>query len=168
MSGVNRRAPQANENRDRPAYLGRAELLLAQGRPGQARSQLDPLIGAVRDPKGGLGIYLGPALLLSSRIDVALGRTEDAESAAEEALSLFERRARQPEQSADVGEALLVLAQAKAGANDATAARAPASRAVVAPTNSLGADHPLSSRAQPRHCRIRHAERTASIHLTSS
>ena len=101
----------------------------------------------MRDPKAGLGLLLGPALLLSSRIAVAQGHPQDAESAAQEVLSLFEKRARLPEQSADVGEALLVLAQAQASAHDSAAARASAEHAVVALTNSLGADHPLTREA---------------------
>jgi tetratricopeptide (TPR) repeat protein/tRNA A-37 threonylcarbamoyl transferase component Bud32 len=129
------------------AQITRAELSLAQGHPAQARSQLDPLIATVRDPKGGLGSSLGPALLLSSRIAVAQGHIEDAESAAKEALSFSEKRARQPEFSADVGEALLVLAEAQRAGNDPSGARESAGRAVVALTNSLGADHPLTLKA---------------------
>jgi tetratricopeptide (TPR) repeat protein/tRNA A-37 threonylcarbamoyl transferase component Bud32 len=130
------------------AQITRAELLLIQGYPAQARSQLDPLLTAVRDPKGGLGIYLGAALLLSSRIDLAQRHAQDAETAAKEALSTFEKRARQPEQSADVGEALLLLAQAQAAANNPAGAHESAARAVVSLTNSLGADVPLTREAQ--------------------
>ena len=101
----------------------------------------------MRDPRGGLGIYLGVALLLSSRIDIAQGHSKEAESVAKEALNLSEKRARQSEQSADVGEALLVLAQAQVAANDSTGTRESAARAVVALTNSLGADHSLTREA---------------------
>jgi tetratricopeptide (TPR) repeat protein len=129
------------------AQITRAELLLAQGHPGPAQNQLDPLIAKVRDPKGGLTSSLGAALLLSSRIAVAQGRSKDAETAAREALSFAEERARQSELSADVGEALLVLAEAQRAGNDASAARESAGRAVVALTNSLGADHPFTREA---------------------
>jgi tetratricopeptide (TPR) repeat protein len=129
------------------AQITRAELLLALGHPAQARSQLDPLIAAVRDPKGGLGSVLGAALLLSSRIAIAQRRTLDAENAAKEALSFSEEHARKPELSADVGEALLVLAEAQRGGNDPSGARESAGRAAVALTNSLGADHPLTREA---------------------
>jgi hypothetical protein len=122
-------------------------LLLAQGHPAEARSQLDPLIVAARDPKGGLGSALASALLLSSRIAIADRRGADADNAAKEALSIAERNARQPEHSADVGEALLRLAQARRAENDAPGLRDAAARAVVALTNSLGADHPLTREA---------------------
>jgi tRNA A-37 threonylcarbamoyl transferase component Bud32/tetratricopeptide (TPR) repeat protein len=129
------------------AQITRAELLLAQGHPAQARSQLDPLIATARDTKGGSGSSLGAALLLSSRIAIAQGHPKDAESAAREALSFSEKRARQLELSADVGEALLVLAEAQRAGSDPSGARESAGRAVVALTNSLGADHPLTREA---------------------
>lgn len=148
VSELAKKDPGASRRPATRAQITRAELLLAQGHPAQARSQLDPLIVVVRDPKGGLGTYLGPALLLSSRIAIAQGLSNDAETAAKEALNLSEKRARQAEQSADVGEALLVLAKAQRAGNEATGARESAGRAVVALTNSLGADHPLTREAQ--------------------
>jgi tetratricopeptide (TPR) repeat protein/tRNA A-37 threonylcarbamoyl transferase component Bud32 len=130
------------------AQITRAELLLAQGHVPEARRLLDSLLATGRNPKTGFGPSLGRALLLSSRIAIAQGRTRDAESDAREALSFAEKRARQPELSADVGEALLVLAQAQLAANDPAGAHQSAARAGVALSNSLGADHPFTHDAQ--------------------
>jgi eukaryotic-like serine/threonine-protein kinase len=135
----------------RPATLAqviRARWLFVQGRSVAARTQLDPLISAMRDPKSNIGSYLPTALLLASRIATAQGRTADAASAASEALALFEKRARNPESSADVGEALLVLAQAQHAGNDLGGARKSAARALVALNNGLGPDHPMTVEAK--------------------
>jgi tetratricopeptide (TPR) repeat protein len=143
-----KRAPGASLRPVSRAQITRAELLLAQGHPGPAQSQLDPLIAKVRDPKSGLTSSLGAALLLFSRIAVAQGRSKDAETAAREALGAYEKRARDPTRSADVGESLLRLAEAQSAANDSAGARDSAGRAVIALTNSLGADHPLTREAE--------------------
>jgi serine/threonine-protein kinase len=135
----------------RPATLAqviRSQWMLAQGHSAGARTRLDPLIAAMRDPDSNIGSYLPTALLLSSRIATAEGRTADAARAATEALDLWQKRARNAESSADVGEALLVLAQAQHAGKDLGAARQSAARALIALNNGLGPDHPMTTEAK--------------------
>jgi hypothetical protein len=91
--------------------------------------------------------FLDDVLLLSSR----LALPDDAQLAkdfAGEALQLDESRARGPEMSADVGEAALVLAQARFAAQEPKAARDSASRASRILNLTLGADHALTRTAR--------------------
>jgi len=72
------------------------------------------------------------------------GQPTDAEAFTQEALKIDESRARDPNQSADVGEASLLLAQAKFARGDFNGALAIARRATEILTHSLGADHSLT------------------------
>ena len=129
------------------AEIIRAELMLAQGRAIDARRQIDPLLSKVRDADSGGKTYLGATLLLAGRIAIAEGRAADAEGYAKEALAEAEAAARSADSSADVGEALLVLAQARHARGDGAGTHEASSRAVVSLTNSLGADAQLTREA---------------------
>jgi serine/threonine protein kinase len=123
-----------------------AKLLLAENRLDEARQKIDSVLHDLRAPNtGGYG-YLAAALALSSRICLADRRWADAERAANEALALFEERARDPAASADVGESLLLLAKAQRGLGEATAADT-ARRAAIPLEAALGASHPLTREA---------------------
>jgi len=62
-------------------------------------------------------------------------------------LRIDESRARDPNQSADVGEASLLVAQAKFARGDLEGARIAARRANQILTHALGADHSLTTAA---------------------
>ena len=125
------------------ARLTRAELLLAQGRPDEARRALERILPTLRDPNGGAAILLSRALLDSARIARAQNRLADAASAAEEALQEDIRRARDPAISADVGEAALELAKARAALNDPGGMLQAAHQAVISLTAAFDTDNPL-------------------------
>jgi hypothetical protein len=72
-----------------------------------------------RDPAVSMGTYLPGALLWSARIALAQNRYADAAATALEARGLYEKRARDPNVSADVGEASLELARAWQAQHDA-------------------------------------------------
>jgi hypothetical protein len=100
----------------------------------------------VRKPELGMMQFLDDVLLLASRLAL-LENTALAQTYAGEALRIDEARSRGPESSADVGEALLVLAQARFAAGDLTAARDTASRAKRILTRTLSAEHQLTRTA---------------------
>jgi serine/threonine protein kinase len=136
-------------NRDRLAELGRArvELDLAQGRAPQARSRIATLLAELGYPERRDGAVLPAALRTAARVELAAGSPAAAERYASAAVGLAESVARDPEQSADVGEALLLLglAQRELGKADA---RDALRRAAIALGNGLGAEHPLTREAR--------------------
>jgi hypothetical protein len=88
-------------------------------------------------------------LSVASRVALLEGRRAEAEQYARDALSVAEAIARGPETSADVGEALLRLAQARvASGASATDVRPLLERAVRCLTNGLASDHPLTVEAR--------------------
>jgi tetratricopeptide (TPR) repeat protein len=91
---------------------------------------------------------LAEVLRRAAQIAVAQGASERAEQFARDALAISEPIARGPDTSADVGEALLLLAQAQmlAGAHSDT--RAILERAVRCLSNGLTPDHPLTAEAR--------------------
>jgi serine/threonine-protein kinase len=80
------------------------------------------------------------SLNLAARAALAAGRYANAEHFAHQLLRVAEADARGPDTSADVGEALLLLAEAEA-------AQPLLARAARCLTNGLGADHPLTREA---------------------
>ena len=86
---------------------------------------------------------------LAARAALALGRSAEAEQFAHQALSIAEAVARGPDTSADVGEALLLLAKAEIAQGRATEAQPLLERAARCLTNGLGADHALTREALP-------------------
>jgi hypothetical protein len=74
--------------------------------------------------------------------------TAHAEQYAKDALVLFEGLARGPDTSADVGEALLHLAQARMNEASKAEIRALLTRAVRCLSNGLAPDHPLTLEAR--------------------
>jgi hypothetical protein len=83
----------------------------------------------------------------STKVALAQKRYADAASLAKELLQECERRARNPEISADVGEASLLLAQAKAASGDSQGMQDAARRAVTSLSAALGPDHALTRAA---------------------
>jgi hypothetical protein len=129
------------------ALLQQADLLIAQQRYDQARQLVDTLWQTVSDPSKGLGYVRGPVLLRQAKIALAQGRLQDASELSAKLLSEYQRRARDVDASADVGEALLMVARCKQALHDDAAAHEAARRAVIALTASLGVDSPLTKAA---------------------
>jgi tetratricopeptide (TPR) repeat protein len=129
------------------AVIVSADLQLAQGRPEEARRTLDSLLPELRQPKGDKRTLLPWALQWSTKVALAQKRYADAAGLASELLQECERRARNPEMSADVGEASLLLAQAKGASGDQQGMQDAARRAVTSLTAALGPDHALTREA---------------------
>ena len=126
------------------AEIVRADLQLAQGHPEDARRTLDSLLPQLRQPQGDRRTLLPWALQRSTRVALAQSRYADAVGLASELLQEAERRARNPEASADVGEASLLLAQAKGASGDKPGMQDAARAAVRSLSASLGRDHALT------------------------
>jgi serine/threonine protein kinase len=142
-------AANATANRDRLADLHRtqAEIELLQGNIAAARSSIDRSLAEFGYPQAAPAPFLSAALIAAAQIYAKGGQLDEAESFAAAALRLSESIARDPRQSADVGEALLVLGSVKNAHGDKTTAADYARRSVEALTNSLGPQHRLTQNA---------------------
>ena len=129
------------------ARLTRAELQLAQGRADEAAAVLEAVLPTVDAPNSSTGSLLPAAWLGAADIALAQGRYPAALEFANQALQEYARRARNPRESADVGESLLMLARVKDALHDERGKQDAAGRAVVSLTASLGADHELTRKA---------------------
>ena len=87
-------------------------------------------------------------LLAASRVALAEGAAAEAEQFARDALAIVEPLARGPYTSADVGEALLRLAQARMTSGTSADTKPMLERAVQCLTNGLEANHPLTVEAR--------------------
>ena len=146
-----RRAWGANAvaNHDRLADLERtlAELELMQGRLQPAKTFIDASLEQFGYPSTQSGLGLTTALTTAARAYSGMGRQQEAESFATAALRISNKIAREPNQSADVGEALLCLALVRRAQGDRTGAEAHNDRAIEALSNALGRDHSLTREA---------------------
>ena len=124
--------------------IARAELLLAERRYAEGARTLQSIAASIRANPKSAGFLLAGALLDATRAALALGQYAEASRLAQEALTETRRKARDPDVSADVGEASLLLAKAKKALDDAPAAHDAARQAVVSLTSSLGADNALT------------------------
>jgi len=91
---------------------------------------------------------LARVLLICAQLALAQSEPELAEEWSTDALALSEALARQPDSSADVGESLLRLAQARAALGKSSQAAPLLERAVRCITNGLSADHALTAEAR--------------------
>jgi tetratricopeptide (TPR) repeat protein len=131
----------------RRAQIVRAQLLLAQDRPDDAQRTLDTMLPELRKPNGPNRTLLPWALTWSARVAMAQKRYTDAINLADELHQEGVRRARDPAMSGEVGEALLLLAQAKKALGDQSGMHDAARRAVTSLTAGFGADNPLTRAA---------------------
>ena len=136
-------------NHDRLADLERtrAELELMQGRFQPAKGLIDVSLEQFGYPSTQSGFGLTTALTTAARVYSGMGRQQEAESFATAALRISSQIAREPNQSADVGEALLCLALVRRAQGDQNGAQAHIDRAIEALSNSLGRDHSLTREA---------------------
>ena len=136
--------PQSGLGHATPATV-RAALQLAQGATASARSILDVELQRLGD---GDSVARAAALRMAARVHAAAGETPRAVQIGRDAVAAAERVARDPQRSADVGEALLLLAQAQRAAGAGTDAAASAERAAVALSSGLGDAHSLTREAR--------------------
>jgi serine/threonine protein kinase len=139
----------ATANQDRLADLSRtlAEIELQRGRLKEAKGLIDASLELFGYPTAQPGLNLTAALTTAARIYSGLNQQPEAEAFARAALKISEGIAREPSQSADVGEALLALASVHQAKGDANAAKDAAKQAVEALSNGLGQAHPLTRQA---------------------
>jgi serine/threonine-protein kinase len=139
----------ATANKDRLADLARtrAEIALAQDRIGDAAGLIDESLALFGYPSASNALGLSAALTAAARIYLANGQLPQAETFARDALQISEGIARDPAQSADVGEAALVMAALHHAKGDRTAAQTSVDRSIAALRNGLGADHRLTREA---------------------
>lgn len=123
----------------------RARIRLGQGRLGDAaalvEAELQRVAGAPPTPA------TAAALRVAAQVRLAAGDAAGARAAAMEAVATAERIARRADRSADVGEALLRLAQAERAAGEPRW-RTTAQRAAAVLAASLGEAHALVGEAQ--------------------
>jgi tetratricopeptide (TPR) repeat protein len=139
--------PSGNGDRLADLDRARAELDLALGRTEQARARITALLARSGFPGRREGPILPAALRTAASIELSAGSPADAERYAHTAIELATAVARDPEQSADVGEALLLLGLAQRAAGNPQSARESFQRATVSLTKSIGADHRLTRKA---------------------
>jgi hypothetical protein len=129
------------------AQILRAQLFLAQDHAEDAQRIVDSILPLVRQPNAPHRTLLPLTLMGAVKIAMAQKRYPDAIRLAGELLQEDLRRARNPEASADVGEASLLLAQAKAASGDQPGAHEAARQALVPLTSQLGAGNALTRAA---------------------
>jgi tetratricopeptide (TPR) repeat protein len=139
--------PTANKDRLADLMRTQAELALARGRTEEARTLIDASLAQFGYPSPHIALGLTAALTTAARVQLARGDLAAAESFAAAALRISEGIAREPTQSADVGEAALVLGSIRQAKGDAAGARAHIERAAEALGNGLGRAHPLTREA---------------------
>jgi eukaryotic-like serine/threonine-protein kinase len=122
-------------------------LELRRGNPAAALQSANAALAATGVPANGKSRDARASLDLAARAALALGRPVDAERFARQALGMAEAVARTPDTSADVGEALLLVAKAEIEQGRKTEAQPLLERAARCLTNGLGADHALSQEA---------------------
>ncbi|HKU17398.1 MAG TPA: serine/threonine-protein kinase [Steroidobacteraceae bacterium] len=133
--------PKANKDRLADLTRTRAELELARHRLDAARSLIDASLRQFGYPSAAIPLGLTAALTTAARVHLARGELTEAEPLAAAALRISQGLARNPAQSADVGEAALALALLQRAQGDPAAARGSADRAIEALTSGLGRDH---------------------------
>jgi eukaryotic-like serine/threonine-protein kinase len=123
------------------AHLLRAKLLVAQGDAPAALTAISGLLQELEYPAKRTGLPLPAALTLRAHAESMRGRSSEALETAREAIAVAQEHALDPDQSADVGAALMSLATAQLALGDAASARSSAQRAAVALSRSLGPNH---------------------------
>jgi tetratricopeptide (TPR) repeat protein len=138
------------ENRDymRAARFIRAQMQMARGEHEAVVKELNAILAEVEYPQRRVASRLAPMLILKARAELALGRKEAALATARDALSIAEAIATNPGQSADVGGALMAMAESQRAAGDIEGARASAQRAAISLAGGLGPHHPETLAAQ--------------------
>jgi eukaryotic-like serine/threonine-protein kinase len=125
----------------------RGLLELRRGDPAAALKSANAALAAIGAEAKGKVLDAHASFKLAASAALALDRSVDAENFAREELHLTEAVARGPDTSADVGEALLLLAKAEMAQGRIAEAQPLLERAARCLTNGLGADHTLTREA---------------------
>jgi serine/threonine-protein kinase len=126
----------------------RASALLAQGLTARAAQEIDGEVVRIGPATMKNAVALGAALRVAAHVYGAAGNPQRALHAADEAVAMAERVARDPARSADVGEALLLLARAQRDVGDAIHSETTAQRAATSLASGLGENHALTRAAR--------------------
>ena len=126
----------------------RASALLAQGLAAQSAQEIDAELARLGPATMKNAVARGAALRVAARVYGAAGNPQRALQAAADAVAMAQRVARDPARSADVGEALLLLAQAQRNTGDATRSTTTAQRAAASLAVGLGENHALTRAAR--------------------
>ena len=132
----------------RTLAAARAALLQAQGATAQAARLLDEELVRLDPAMPQHAVARAETLRTAARIALAAGDAVRAEAHAQAAVAAAQRVARDPGKSADVGEALLLLARAQQALGRPADAAATAARAVPSLAQGLSEDHPLTREAR--------------------
>jgi serine/threonine protein kinase len=125
----------------------RGLLELKRGDPAAALQSANASLAAMSGGANGKPLDERASMVLAAGAALALGRPMEAKQFAHQALGMAEAVARGPDTSADVGEALLLLAKAEIAQGRTAEAQPLLERAARCLTNGLGADHALSREA---------------------
>ena len=126
----------------------RAQLLLAQRALPEATQVIEAELAAIGFPTAKDSVPLATALRVAAQVQLASNNAAGAQQRAADALAVSERVARDPAKSADVGEALLLLAQAQRVNGQASASASTARRAAQSLASGLGDAHSLTREAR--------------------
>jgi eukaryotic-like serine/threonine-protein kinase len=135
----------------------RGRLELQRGDAAGALQSANASLAAMGVPADGKNREARKSLELAARAALALGRPADAQQFAHQALGMAEAVSRGPDTSADVGEALLLLAKAEIAQGRITEAQPLLERAARCLRNGLGAEHALTREALALATRQSHA-----------
>ena len=119
----------------------RAQVSLEEGDATGALRTLGGLLTELGYPQNRTSLRLVSTLNLRARTESSLGRHAEALATAKQALAVAEEHALTADHSADVGAALMEMAQAQRALGDAAGAQASAKRAATALANGLGPNH---------------------------
>ncbi len=121
-----------------------AELRMVQRRFDDARREIDSLLRDLGYPQSGIASKIEQPLLSAAEIGLLSGDYDAAEGYARAALSAAQEVARDPQQSADVGRALMLIGRARYAKGDPRGALDAFERARVPIANGLGDGHSVA------------------------
>jgi hypothetical protein len=122
--------------------LSRAHLLLRSGQLVRARAEVDNVLARLNYPAKKDAPGVSSALHVGARVALAQKDFDTADRWATDSGALAARQARDPQSSADVGQAAFHRSQAQLGLGRADQARLHAERAATALRAGFGAEHP--------------------------
>jgi tetratricopeptide (TPR) repeat protein len=140
--------PNTSRNSRTSLEMQRARLALGRGDLPAAHLHRDQALELAGFGTEKREAVLSRVLSLAARVALAEKSAVDLERFARAALALNEPNARGPDTSADVGEALLRLAQARGLQGNGAETRSLLERAVRCLANGMGESHPLTVEAR--------------------
>ncbi|HUQ09670.1 MAG TPA: protein kinase [Steroidobacteraceae bacterium] len=140
--------PQAFARMLQAIHQTRARLLLARHDAAAALAEIDVLLAAMDYPRRRDDDRLAATLTLRAQAQAESGRQADALASARDALAVAESQAPESGGSANVGGALMVIADIQRAQGDEAGALASATRAARALELSLGPGHSETRRAK--------------------